>query len=247
MTMTSTADQHRPHARLQALEQRLATTWEEIFKTSPFIHCIQRGEVTKPLYALYMLQTYHYTLHNVRNQALVGVNLRNENRHYLKFCFEHASEEVGHEQMALHDVMSLGLKGMDIQIPPPLPETEVLIGYLYWISSNGNPLRRLGYSYWAESCYQYINPVIAQVRATLKLTPAQMTFFIAHGDIDREHIETVNEMLVKSCKTDEDWEAVADVMETSLRLTGRMMDAVHARYVALRESSADAYAFLSKL
>lgn len=232
---------------LQHLEQRLARTWAELFSSSRFIRTIQQREMTKKLYALYMLETYHYTQHNTRNQALVAVHGQLQSRHYQKFCLTHAAEEVGHEQMALHDVLSLGLKAGDFQLPEPLPETETLIAYLYWVSTNGNPVRRLGYSFWAESCYQYVNPLIQQIRETLQLTPAQLTFFVAHAEIDQDHMAAVNEMLQKVCTSSADWEAVAEVMETSLRLTGRMMEAVYDEYLALLDGRSSRYAFLASL
>jgi len=232
---------------MRQLEERLARTWEELLATSRFVHTVQRGEVTRPLYALYMLETYHYTLHNSRNQALVGARAELQNRHYQKFCFTHAAEEVGHEQMALHDVLSLGLKAGDFQLPGPLPETETLIAYLYQVSTTGNPVRRLGYSFWAEGCYAYVNPLIQKVRETLRLTPAQLTFFVAHAELDREHLAEVHEMVRKTCVRREDWEAVGEVMETSLRLTGRMMDAAYDAYLALLEQRSSRYAFLARL
>lgn len=232
---------------MRELQERLARTWEELLATSRFVQTVQRGEVTKALYAIYMLETYHYTFHNARNQALVGAQGGLQNRHYQKFCFTHAAEEVGHEQMALHDVLSLGLKGGDFQLPGPLPETETLIAYLYWVSTNGNPVRRLGYSFWAEGCYQYVNPLIQKVRETLRLTPAQLTFFVAHAELDQEHLAEVHELVQKTCVRPEDWAAVGEVMETSLRLTGRMMDAAHDEYLALREQRSSRYAFLARL
>ncbi|RKH65860.1 iron-containing redox enzyme family protein, partial [Corallococcus llansteffanensis] len=132
-------------------------------------------------------------------------------------------------------------------IPPPLAATEVLTGYLYWISYQGNPLQRLGYSYWAESCYEYIRPLMGRVQKTLGLTAAQMTFFVAHADIDEDHSALVNEMIAKKCRTPEDWEDVARVMETSLRLTWRMMDEVVDAHARLLAGQSERGAFLKAL
>ncbi|HYO72039.1 MAG TPA: iron-containing redox enzyme family protein [Archangium sp.] len=235
-------------SNLEALKRRLTGVWEDLLANSRFVRIIQQGEVTKALYALYMIETYHYTRHNARNHALVGVRTPEDDRQYQKFCFTHAAEEVGHEQMALHDVVSLGFTpGQELPIPSPLPATEVLIGYLYWISYQGNPLQRLGYSYWAESCYEYIRPLMGKVQKKLGLTPAQMTFFVAHADIDAEHSRLVDEMITKKCKTPQDWEDVARVMETSLRLTWRMMDEVVDAYTLFVEGKSERAAFLRAL
>lgn len=232
--------------RFKHLDARVAAAWNEILTGSRLVRAITEGRVDRILYAMYMMETHHYTAHNARNQALVGVRL-SDHAPYAKFCFEHAAEEVGHEKMALHDVMSMGLKEHPVEIPRPLPETEVLIAYLYWISLVGNPLQRLGYSYWAENAYQYITPLIERLREVLGLERSQLTFFIAHAEIDASHFEEIRSVMKRTCKSASDWDDVERVMETSLRLTGAMLDAVYAEYERYRSGQAGRYAFLEAL
>ena len=144
------------HPELEALDATISATWAELlsqplattFLTSP-------ASADRRMLALYFIQAYHYTSHTARNQAAVGVSTRTTNVHYLRYVFEHALEETGHELMALHDLRALGLPIEDpaTDLPPPLPETEVLIAYLYYVANHGNPVQRLGYSYWAETAY----------------------------------------------------------------------------------------------
>jgi pyrroloquinoline quinone (PQQ) biosynthesis protein C len=234
-------------SRLAVLDKKLKTSWEELFARSKLIKTIQAGGITKQLYAIYLMETYHYTLHNSRNQALVGVRAMDIGIPYLKFCFEHAAEETGHEHMALHDLLALGLPKEALKIPPPLPMTETLIAYLYWLSATGNPLRRLGYSFWAESSYDFVMPLIDQVRKDLDLKPAQMTFFVAHSKIDEDHAEDVRRMIALNCKTDQDWEDVERALATSLHLMGNMMENVYEEYERLKKEQSPGYAFLGLL
>ncbi|RKP52556.1 iron-containing redox enzyme family protein [Trinickia fusca] len=214
------------------LEQRISGTWAEILDNSPLARSIRTGEFSKELYMIYMLETYHYTSHNARNQALAGV-AHPENPVYMKFCFDHAADEAGHEMMALHDLRSLGHVDDDLTLPAPLPSTETLIAYLYWASKNGNPFRRLGYSFWAESSYQYINPLVGKVKEKLGLKDSQLTFFVAHSAIDEEHAKEVCNVIERVAKSQSDWDAIGETAEVSLRLTGRMLDEVHAEYQKL--------------
>ncbi len=152
--------------------------------------------------------------------------------------------------MALHDVASLGLPGLKeegARLPAPLLDTECLIAYLYWISITGNPLQRLGYSYWAESCYSHINPMLAKLRSTLQLEASQLTFFVAHSDIDADHFEEVKNIIRRTCKTEQDLAAVSHVMETSLRLTGRMLEAVYDEYERFLAGKSERCALLQAL
>ncbi|MCW5238053.1 iron-containing redox enzyme family protein [Verminephrobacter eiseniae] len=211
------------------LDQRLDVLWGDLIRTSPLLRAIDENRITRELYAIYMVETYHYTGHNARNQALVGMRTGLPTP-YMKFCLEHAADEVGHEKMALHDVNSLGILAPEAAIPVPLMETDIFISYLYWISQTGNPLQRLGYSYWAESCYKYINPLLAKLRKHLDLQASQMTFFIAHSDIDAEHFEDIKRIIERTCKSQEDLDAVTRVMESTLKLTGDVLNACHREY-----------------
>ncbi|QRX84055.1 iron-containing redox enzyme family protein [Glaciimonas sp. PAMC28666] len=233
----------------QQLENKAGTVWNEILGKSQLIQAIEKGKITKAMYAIYMIETYHYTSHNARNQVMAGT--RNDcSDVYTKFCYQHAAEEVGHEKLALHDLASIGLcdiKNAALSLQRPLLETESLIAYLYWISLTGNPLQRLGYSYWAESCYTYINPMVTKLRSALGLERSQMTFFIAHSDIDTQHFEDVKNVIRRTCKSQDDLNSIAYVMEVTLRMTGKMLDAVYGDYENLMAGKSSRSSFLSHL
>ena len=230
--------------RLKKLDQLVREYWGVLLDRSPFINLIRQEKVDPRLYALYMVETYHYTKHNARNQALVG-SLRGVSPTYQKFCFDHAAEESGHEFMALKDVVSLGIQREDVEKTEPLVETEALMAYLYWASLTGNPKGRLGYSFWAESVYEHINEVLEKIKGDLNLQPKQMTFFIAHSDIDAEHAEEVEHMLLMTCKTNEDWDAVEKVAMRSLFLTEKMLEGIHSAYLSLKEGGRDDLGYLN--
>ena len=227
------------------LDSTLDKIWQEIFTQSKFIKQIREGAVKKVQFALYMLETYQYTKHNPINQALVGTRYTDDiPNKYRSFCYKHAREETGHENMALRDIRALGFVLPTIQSLKPLPATETLIAYLYWISSQGNPFRRLGYSYWAENCYPYINEIINRLQEVLALTKNQLSFFIAHSQIDEKHSQEVKAMINEYCKSDEDFNEIKCVMETSLRLTGKILLEVNAEYEQLKKGEASQYQFL---
>ncbi len=55
------------------IESRVGQIWDEILSSSRLARAIAEGRITRALYAIYMIETYHYTSHNARNQVLVGV------------------------------------------------------------------------------------------------------------------------------------------------------------------------------
>jgi hypothetical protein len=209
------------------------------------------GFVDKRIYAIYLIETYHYTYHNARNQALVATRPECRDIRYMKYCLKHALDEAGHELMALHDLKKSGYFSIDYKemkdsdLPKPLMATEILIAYLYRVSTTGNPLTRLGYSFWAERIYEYLSPLMAMF-SQLGVEKSAMTFLVDHSVIDAEHAIEVDRAINMFAKTPQDWEDIEDCMKTSLRLKAKVMDAVFEEFVKLKKGTSDRYNFLNK-
>ncbi len=230
------------------LEEQIAEKWNNIVQNSLLSKTISSGDYDVRIYAIYLIETFHYTIHNSRNQALVGASLElSADIQYLRFCLKHAYEEAGHELMALHDLKTLGLDILPTQLPTPLPSNEILIAYLYRVSNTGNLKARLGYSLWAENAYEHISPLLSAVQKKLSLKPAQMTFLGEHADIDEKHIKEVRNMIQRLAVTNEDKDAITNVALNSLELTARMLDEVAAEYLSLKNNNPSKYSFLNEL
>lgn len=230
--------------KLDELKQTIALTWKNVLSTNKAAQLVASGEFDVRFFKIYLLETYHYTLHNARNQALVGARLDNTNTHYMKYCLKHAYEEVGHELMALHDLRQLGVEEAVSSFPAPLPETQILIAYLYYVSQHGNPLRRLGYSAWAEDSYEQFGPFLQKLQSQLNLKRSQMSFFVEHATVDDKHSDEVFKAIASGCKTDQDWADVSEVAVTSLQLASNLLEAVAREYKDLALNKSSRYAFL---
>lgn len=233
---------------LQKLNEAISAKWNEILSQPQALNFA--GSLMgkdRRVYALYLTQVYHYAYHTARNQALVAVNPNNKNIHYMQFCLEHALEETGHELMALHDLRSIGVPIEDPgkQMPPIMVPTELLIAYLYWVSANGNPVQRLGYSFWAERSYEYIQTFVESLTKTMELNKKQMTFYFNHSNIDEKHAKEVEEIVCKVCETDEDWQQVTKVALTTLDLTNQILTTVLDEYHKLRTGISSVYEILN--
>ncbi len=143
-------------------------------------------------------------------------------------------EEWGHEQMAYHDLKKIG-GCTDISLwPSPLPETQALIDYLYKVSTSSQIYSRLGYTFWAERCYGFINSALKGMATNLSLGDSAMSFLVAHSVIDEKHARDVEAVVSEYVRTAADEAAVQETMITSLRLTNAMMDAVFDKFVAIK-------------
>lgn len=213
---------------IKALDQTIAEEWGRI-KQGEFFRIAKSG-LPRELYISAMEQIYHYTLHNSINQAAAAFMTQAEDTSLLKFAYKHALEEVGHEKMALKDLRSIGHQ-FDPAKSRPLPATQALIGYLYYVSLKQGAGPRLGYSYWAEDSYDEIGPILDACRRDLGLTDKEMTFFVAHSTIDMKHADEVREVLVAWCDTEEKLAQVLDAARTSLYLTGEVINACAREYM----------------
>jgi len=221
--------------------------WAKIISHAKWCDFVHNGHYDRRFYGIYLLETYHYVMHNPKHQALVATRSIDMPANYMKFCYEHAEEEAGHESMAFHDLLNLGISKDSFTIPSPLASTETFIAYLYRVSTVGNPLRRLGYSFWAEDSYQYIQDIMGKVISALNLSNKHTTFLVSHAAIDEDHAAEIESMIQKYCMTDDDWGAVSEVLITSLKLQSAMLDDIVDEYMLLQSAQKSKYSFLNLL
>jgi pyrroloquinoline quinone (PQQ) biosynthesis protein C len=220
----------------------------ELLAESPYLEkVLEPGFADKRLYAIYMCETYHYTKHNARNQALVATRHEDMNPRYMKYCLHHAEEEVGHELMAFHDLKKLGIDIKESELPDPLNSTRVLTAYLYYTAEKLNPVARLGYSYWAERVYEFMQPLLELMKDGVNIPKAAMSFFNEHSEIDEKHAQEVDRAIEMFIKTEKDAIDVEETMVTSLKLTSRMLDEVFEEFVKVKNGESTRYQFLEQL
>ncbi|HSI54628.1 MAG: iron-containing redox enzyme family protein [Ramlibacter sp.] len=219
------AEGKRAHDRsfVNALRATVEGEWARI-KGGDFWRRVMGAPVSPELWRDLMLQVYHYSKHNSMNQAVAAFVPAPEG--LLKFVYRHAAEELGHERMVTHDLKSIGLLDEAALDAPPLPATEALIGYLYYVGLRYGPVARLGYSFWAEGAHAHIQEPIAKLCADLKLTSKNVTFFGAHAEADVEHIQQVEDAIERFALTAQDRELVTRVCVTTLSLTGQLLEQV---------------------
>jgi hypothetical protein len=211
---------------IRTLRETVDTEWAHI-KQGEFWRRVMAEPVTAPLYRDLMLQVHHYSRHNSMNQAVAAFVPAPEG--LLKFVYRHAAEELGHERMVIHDLKSVQLFDEADLAPPPLPATEALIGYLYYVALRYGPVARLGYSFWAEGIYGHIQAPFAKISRDLQLTSKNTTFFGAHAQADEAHIQQVEEAIERFAVTAKDQGEVTQVACTTLSLTGQLLDQVARR------------------
>lgn len=181
------------------------------------------AELTR-LYRRVMVQIYHYTIYNPINQAMAAAATPPDEVSLLNYVYEHAREESGHHRMIVHDLKAAELYDDGDFDEPPLPATQALVAYLGELANRHGAKPRLGYSYWAESVYQHIGDVLGAIRSALELNDNQMSFFIAHAEIDAGHAEEVREQIEKNVTEPADQRRLLRAAEVTLWLTGQLLE-----------------------
>lgn len=218
---------------IQELRNVIEHQWAPI-KQGLFYKLIREIKIDKELYHDLMIEIYHYTKHNSANQAMACMNIPTHASAIQKFIYRHALEEYGHEKMVLRDLESINILDQTKLTQPPLPATDALIGYLYAVPQRYGAVARLGYSQWAENAYGHINEVTSKIRQDLSLEDKNMSFFVNHSVIDQKHSAEVAEAINTYCTSSEDKVLIKRVAQTTLYLTGKMLDGIAENYLQNR-------------
>jgi hypothetical protein len=242
--------QEQKETELKELDETISNIWKKIFslkEATSFFEKITGKD--KRIYALYMTQVYHYSYYTARNMGLAGANLFNKDVHFMQYCFEHASEETGHELMALHDLKAVGIPIEEVEkdMPPALPSNEMLIAYVKYLSESEHPFRMLGYSYWIESPYKYVLHFMETMQKSMGLESKQMTFYCQHKQIDQKHGGDVIKILMKVCNTPEQWNMVREVTENSLQMMLDLFVEIFAEYDKLVKGESKYFEILNNI
>lgn len=237
-------------AQLKKFDKFLENKWKDFFSWSEIVSLLASlSGFDKRLYALYLIQVYHWSSFSARSLGLAGANLNNKDTRLMMHYFEHANEETGHELMALHDLKKLGLDKTMVEekMPEPLPETAALIAYVQYLATGLEPYRMLGYDYWTEKPYDFIGGSVRKVQKAFGLEDSQMTFYLNHEEIDKKHGDDISRILKVVCDTEEKWEQITKIAEVTMKMTFDMVKAIIEEYKLLKKGKSDKFIFLNSL
>jgi hypothetical protein len=194
------------------------------FLRSPALRRVHAGAITIAHYASFLEQVFHHTRENPQIQALATVYFRGAERSAIKRFFRHASSEIGHDELALEDLRTLGRDVDALPIKNPLPETTALIAFPFYQIQNLNPVGYLGYLYFLEFLPTASGSALMEALEVAGVPRAAMRFLKDHSTIDVAHnrlMETYAETLIKSTR---ELESAIYAMRTTGRLYAAMVE-----------------------
>jgi len=196
---------------------------EHKFMASPPIQRLRRGDVTLAHYASYLRETYFYTREDPQIQALCTAWFRGSDRELVKPFLQQATSEIGHDQLALDDLRSLGFDTDAISRENPLPLTTALISFPFYAIQYRWPISYLGYLYFLEFLPTSRGADIAAALSSIGVPAESMSFLHEHRTVDVHHNRLMERYANEMVRTEGDLAEVTYAMEVTGRLFEGML------------------------
>jgi len=193
------------------------------FLSSPPMAHLAGGQLTIDEYRSILKQVYYYVRENPQLQALATVYFRGRQRDLVKNFYQHATSEIGHEQLALNDLVTLGGDASDIPYKNPLPATTALTAYAFYQIYNLNPLGYLGYLFFLEFVPTQAGPVLTDHFHKIGVKDNALTFLRDHIEIDQGHNRLMERYAESLLREDADLDCVEYAMLTTSHLYEQML------------------------
>ncbi|MEN7344252.1 MAG: iron-containing redox enzyme family protein [Pseudomonadota bacterium] len=209
------------------------TKWHEVmtefqvalakFLTTPAIQRLNSGDVELKHYQAILRQIFHHARENPQIQALATVYFRGEQRETIKRFYAHASSEIGHDQLALDDLVATGMDVSSIPSEYPLPSTSALLAFAFYQIQNHNPVGYLGYLFFLEFTPTAIGGRMLEQLAAIGVPADAMSFLQDHTTIDVHHNKMMEGYVEDLVQNEADLAAVKYAIQTTGHLYAAML------------------------
>jgi pyrroloquinoline quinone (PQQ) biosynthesis protein C len=216
---------------LDRIEQTIIPARERFYQTRLGSAMLER-RCTLPLYKGYLQETFHFVRHTPRFLAAAASRFTPEFEPVRRRFLEHASEEFGHELLALHDLEALGVPKAETLASEPLVPTCALVAFHYYYAERVNPMGLLGTIYALEGLGQDAGPRVAEGLKTMGLDRKAVTFIATHGELDVHHMVEAKNTIEKYVKSKADEQAILYCARAAFELYSFMFEAIWDKVMA---------------
>jgi len=122
----------------------------QIESSRPWMQKLSSGDLSLAHYKGFLLETYHNTAYNPQLQAFASIYLKENPREIVRKFYAHATSEIGHDLLAMEDLMQLGVEESFIKSTTALATTKAMFSYAVYHIQFLSPLCYLGYLFHLE-------------------------------------------------------------------------------------------------
>ncbi|MEL6362345.1 MAG: iron-containing redox enzyme family protein [Pseudomonadota bacterium] len=176
---------------------------------------ISAGELTTEEYGSILREVFHYSRENPQLKAAACMYLRGRERDLVSSMFRHATAEVGHENLAMNDIISLGMNVDALPYENPLSATSLMTAYAYYQIHRMNPAGYIGYGFFLEFLPTTVGSDIILTLKKSGIPENSLSFLIDHAEIDVSHTRLVERYVDAFGRTDAEISSMGYVIETT--------------------------------
>jgi len=167
------------------------------FETNPKVLDIVANGLSVDRYRALLFELYHVVWHFNPTCAAAASRISDRNRHVRYFLYEHMTEESGHEEWVVNDLMAMGVDAEVTRGHAPSPRMLALNGYNYWSADRRHPCSVLGMVYALEVIASvYGGPITSAIKESLLLEDDRgISFISSHATLDTEHMAELRVVL----------------------------------------------------
>ncbi len=162
-----------------------------------------------------LLTLFHQTYEGPSTFALAGFHTPLHFEDAREYLMHHAEEEAEHWKWVITDLKKTGYEGPDPRSFFPCPATQAYVAFNVYTATR-HPLARLAIAAVLEGIggrhgTKYGRMLLEQ----LGLRPEQATFFLAHGELDKGHVEEVFAIIDTCALSEAEWAWMAHAARTA--------------------------------
>lgn len=182
---------------------------------SAFLKHLRAGEHVRPLYEAYLKEAYHFVRMTSSFTPLGARRMDPARRELRQWILHHSAHEMGHEDMALNDLVRLGHARADIVASKPLAGTVAWQHFFFYQVSERPPFAAMGVLFFLEGMAARLAPIVVG-----KVLPAlegdlkkAISFVREHGELDQEHTADQRDLLERHLKDPADIALLVETIE----------------------------------
>ena len=194
------------------------------FEKGRAISALSSGAATAEQYCNILQQIYFHARENPQIQALATVRFRGDQRANVKRFFQHATSEIGHDQLALNDLKAMGVDTDALPTQNPAPSTTALTSFGFYQTWHLNPVGYLGYLFFLEFMPTKSGEGYAAELARAGVPTSAMSFLLEHAHVDVAHNRLMEKYINDLVVSDADLQSIFYAVRVTGDLYAAMLD-----------------------
>lgn len=208
--------------------EKIRSAWFEqvqVLNQSPWFERLLKGDLELKHYKGFLLQTYHHAGLNPQIQAFATMYFKENHRDIFGMFYKHAASEIGHDLIALNDLVALGENKEKLLKTHPLPETAAYNAWVIYLIQFVDPVAYLGYLFHLEFLPTLHGKKYIEVLQGMGVPETALQFIEEHSTVDIGHNRLMAKYIEELIQTERDMDLVIRAAKDACVLHQNMISA----------------------